>query len=252
MNNTNLETSTLLNIRPFLLLNKTLVSIHWVDSLIRKSPSLIASKEGTVFPPEIWNMIIDFAIGPSITRHHHVLVRPAEVQPTSNNGALLWDIYVQKGLLCNLARGPYRPKGILCHVRSERSQYISYLANPDKEAHKMKQFPLDLPYGTGQTITFALPENSRIKFLFSDYGIPELIARLQKGHCRVCRGDRVYTFRDQAVWNYEPCKTCLDDSDTTRVLYDQDYRMVSGSKERWEAYGAKLVARQKELGYLDD
>lgn len=254
MNNSNLEASTLLNLRPILLLNKSLLSIPWIDSLVSKSPSLIASKKGgKVLPAELWDMIIDFAIGNNTTGHDYILARPAEVQPTSNSGAPTWDVYEQKGLLSVLKYKPYRPKGLLCHVRSERSQYLWFLRNPDTEAYKMKQFPLPVPYRTGQTITFALPKSSRVKVLFADFGIRELIARLQRGQCSDCNGVRVEMFRIPWYRNtsiYDPCVACLDESDTPTRLIEDYENDVPGREERLKAYGAKLVARQKELGYL--
>ena len=256
------------------LLNKTRRGINYVDSLIHQSPSCVTSKEkGQFLPLEIWEMILNFAIGKP-RKDKYTLVLPLRVEPDSSAG------------------GDPNGKVLVCEEYEQRDRcgdmggwahhYADILHNPGAEEETKRWFPHELPQATGTFFRIDLmnlASQPRHKFLFHSLRQEDLIAWLDRGKCGFCGGDReLYTGcggwvneimggREPDCGCVVPCPICIGSEYTSKGLdlahlqqhlHDdlgldsKDYENEQNRLVRkgWEKLRERVIARKKKLGYL--
>ncbi|KAJ4264462.1 hypothetical protein NW762_005662 [Fusarium torreyae] len=172
------EADQLVEWKPLLLLNKSLLGSAFVRSIIIRSPSNITSKSGKRFPLELWLDILDFVTTRS-QPDQYTLVQPNYIK-TNYNGV--------KDLVCRKIRR-WEAFGYL----KDNDHFVAaefFLAKPDT--------PLpgyDNPFGTPETrqygpyVTIPIDMLSHgTKFLWVKLTVPDVIKYLEDGDCRICRG----------------------------------------------------------------
>ncbi|EXK83175.1 hypothetical protein FOQG_12528 [Fusarium oxysporum f. sp. raphani 54005] len=178
------ELGNLVMWRPLMLLDKTLLGPAYVESVVSRSPALIASQAGKRLPLELWDMIINFA--KRYTKDHRFfLVQPIRLQTSVRGDELV---------CCKFQR--WSPFGNI-RKSEEIEIYRFYLAHPDKLSRPGMNSSCPNPFGDpltrefGSLCTFPTALLKTAKFLHVELTVRDIIRYLEDWDCKICSGTRV-------------------------------------------------------------
>ena len=237
------EIITLATERPALILHKDAMGFSYIDMLVHRSPNSVASKQKrTVFPLEIWEMVLNFGKEWMTQDYtHHILVQPEHIlgdylicKPIPDDVRVPcsdlenpWQIQVYEEFL-NCPDGNGGPSTsnngcgtfqVLIHgeVGEEEEDTSSSEEDFDGAVH---QAPDD--FETTESIRILIPTLSGdIKTLFADITVPDVIGWVETGDCSLCGEGRVF------------CVGCKDGTEVIETWF--------GYKPTWADCGKRML-----------
>jgi hypothetical protein len=260
---------TLVTHKPMLLLNLSRYSIWFVDSIVRRSPWLIASRGGgKKLPLELWYMILDAVRENTEERDKFTLVWPRCLQTSDDNGASNDQVLVCGEYMQRFHCGHFEQLEDIAKVLLGFQQFLD---NPDSQEEEVLIFPHPLPVLTGRAFTIdakLLRETSTPAFLYKSLDVADIVAWLHNGECRFCGGTRYAgtgnhgssldgMFGTRVKGHYHvPCPVCIGRSVTAEYLEEMfalEFQVGEAVKlflEEIDNLDLALLEHQERLGYL--
>jgi len=255
----------------------------YLRSILSHGSTHITTKQGNrTLPAELWHEILDLT-ELRIDENTYKLVYGIEIKDKSTSGSR-----IEPTLICNVL-GEWKECGELgggdhVEVYEKCLKDPSYEINPEKDRVEKDMEPFFRITKTVQENAYWIPvSHLRFQgdFLFQNIEVPDIIARLEDGYCRLCMGGRsldIYmsdtrteaSFFCGAVLSHKDCghdaicPLCLGE----QYAYEYLHVMYSKCEERYsdeeveeeeedteeekmakERFGKRLHKRYQELGY---
>ncbi|KAM0414598.1 hypothetical protein ACHAPT_013559 [Fusarium lateritium] len=185
---TDSEFAQLVKFQPVLMLDKTAVGPAFVDSIVSRSPGLITSKQGHKhLPLELWSLILDFAdripherYRGHKNKHGYSLVVPQSLETDAHGG---------RTLVCKKIRRWQQFGQLKENIYADC--YDVYLARSHLQMQAVKNPFHDLRACDGAIVKIpAVYLEPRIKMLFVELAVPDVIWGPEQGDCGFCHGSR--------------------------------------------------------------
>ncbi|KAH7179299.1 uncharacterized protein B0J16DRAFT_402694 [Fusarium flagelliforme] len=252
-----------------LILDLTRQTTDYINNIICRSPTHIASKEGNkTLPAELWLEILSLA-ELNITKHKYSLVYPVEVSSIQTRGDK-----PENALVCNIVER-WRKFGKL-KSGTDREYYEGYLTSPlhipipDRYDEPPKN-----PFKISKTVTpdkaIRIPVSQldlEMPILYRDFDTVDVISKLEDGNCGICEGDRlmlttdddlIYCMTSLERFEYDRCTWMLcplcigsgwasECARQTNLREDEDEDEDRMSNDEWNVWKND---RLRELGYLE-
>jgi hypothetical protein len=209
---------SLVESKPILLLDELAIGPAFVDAALRPAPSLISSKGGQRFPRELWDMVLGFAtrntshrlVQPHALKHDGAGRQVLVCKLVSTDGhascgelkdgvayeAYEWYLRHPNGTLPDKIPGDEKWTKNEVEDDEGSDEERPEEGSSDEEGPRsvsLKDRPFDIPETADPETTIKIPSStfeSTIKVLFWDITVPDVIARVEGGWCRLCGGGR--------------------------------------------------------------
>lgn len=228
-----------------LMLNAGVLGLRYVVRLLRRGATSVTSKGGIALPPELWEMILPMARG-----GNYVLVQAELVSETDG----------RKVLECREARLEHWAGGAGQLFDSLRVGCYEAVLNNRRTTLWDGDEPPEIVIRES-TYQVVVEAEEKYRCLFEDLSVPDVIARVEKGKCRLCSGERFVCPEHDEVREFFgdvmrlsrcvnfACPLCLANISSEHDDFLESYEDELPSKRERKQMALSIKRALRELGY---
>ncbi len=230
---------------PLLLLDTSMVAIHWMHVLIAGASTNIQSRGGIALPTELWLQIFDFTVDDTTRSFCFVQASLVSSEPSRN----------PTSQVIRCMRTEFDTGHFIANAETI-AQVEGYMRTP----RCYDGIDLRFQQLSGPENTFYVKVDScqdRFVCLYFDIGVPDIISRLEGGHCWLCDNNRyicpgcdgsAFGVSMECGWELA-CPLCmgLDIAEYHKAYHEKPWTKVP--YEELRNMQEKLYQRLKELSY---